>query len=78
MPGFIFKTELKETNPDKQATELSKLLGVILNDINGIMVQPHPNDTKGKSEIKKTRTGNGHTESGYFRYEYTPGSPFSD
>lgn len=79
MPGFILKTELKETDPNKQARELSEFLNMILTDINGIMVHPHPNDKEGKSKIEKMRCGSGHTESGgYFRYEYTPGSPFSD
>ena len=77
MPGFILKTELKETDPNKQAAELSGLLNMILRNINGIMVHPHPNDKKGKSKIEKMRSGQGQTESGYLEYEYTPGSPYS-
>lgn len=77
MPGFVFRTELKETDQDKQAAELSGLLNMILENVNGIMVNPHPNDKKGKSEIKKMRCGDGSTKSGYFKYEYTQGSPFS-
>ncbi len=78
MPGFVFSTELKETDQDKQAVELSELLNMILEEINGIMVHPHPNDKNGKSEMQKMRSGDGNTESGYFRYEYTPGSPFNN
>ena len=59
MPGFILRMELKETDPNKQAAELSEFLNMVLTDINGIMCHPHPNDKDGKSKIEKMRSAEG-------------------